>query len=436
MVPTAPSLQRLAEKSALPTCLTQFWRPACSWPLALVAGFIAQLLLIFFVTSLGLSELEATDTRLRTLVEQHMASLQLTKTMQVAVRERTVSLARMINIHDAFEHDAEQQRFRRYADTFITARRHILELPLSGQEQALLDQQWQLTLKAMPLQNEVIDLSLAGHTQEAQRVLTQAAIPTQDAVMKALSQLDDMIRSGANVALQDANRAHEEARRWMLLLSGAALFLGMLIASVVVRNIHRVNAERERLATHDPLTGLPNRTLLMDRIEQAILRAKRNRSHAGLLFIDLDGFKAVNDSLGHAVGDELLKIMATRLKQVIRAVDIVARLGGDEFIVGVLDATSREQIEHVSEKLLDVISRPCSLAGRDIILSGSVGVCIYPEDGADAKSLLKCADFAMYAAKQAGKNRVRHFTPDLGRARPFHGQADSRFRPPEAPLPH
>lgn len=435
MESTVNTLQRLAEKSVLPSCLTRVWGSDCSWPRALVAGFIAQLLLIFFVTSLGLRELEATDVRLRTLVEQHMASLQLTKTMQVAVRERTVSLARMINMHDIFEHDAEQQRFRQYADTFITARRHILELPLSAPERDLLEQQWQLTLKAIPFQNEVIDLSLASRTQEAQQVLAQQAIPAQDAVMKALSLLDDMIRSGANEALQEASRAHEEARRWILLLSGAALFLGMLIASVVVRVIHRVNVERERLATHDALTGLPNRTLLLDRIEQAILRARRNRSHVGLLFIDLDGFKAVNDTLGHAVGDEFLKIMATRLKQVVRAVDIVARLGGDEFIVGVLDAKNREQIQHVSEKLLDVISQPCSLAGRDITLSGSVGVCIYPDDGADAKSLVKCADFAMYAAKQAGKNRVRHFTPDLGKPGQFHGHGDTGFHSPEPSLP-
>lgn len=378
-----------------------------------MAGFIAQLLLIFFVTSLGLSELEATDARLRTLVDQHMATLQLTKVMQVAVRERTTSLARMINLRDLFEHDAEQQRFRSFAEDFINARRQILALPLSRTERDLLERQWQLTLKAIPLQNEVIELSLAGHVQAAQRVLAQEAIPAQDAVMSILSRLDDLIRNDANNALQEASKAHEEARRWMLLLSGAALFLGMLIASAVVRRIHRFNTEQERLATHDSLTGLPNRALLLDRIEQAILRARRNRNHVGLLFIDLDGFKSVNDTLGHSVGDELLKIMANRLKQVVRAADIVARLGGDEFIVGVLDANSRQQIEHVSEKLLDAIRRPCRLANRELILSGSVGVCVYPHDGLDARSLVRCADFAMYAAKQAGKNRVRHFTPDL-----------------------
>lgn len=409
----SPPPRPQAHPSGLHEHLARLRRPACSWPLVLVAGFTAQLCLIIFVTSLALRELNATDARLHTLVEQHMTSLQLTKTMQVAVRERTVSLARMVALHDLFEQDAEQQRFSRFAEQFMNARRQILELPLSPSERALLDTQWQLTLRAIPLQNEVIDLSLAGHVHEARRVLAQQVIPAQDAVMRALSQLDDQIRGLANQALLDASRAHLEARRWMLALSALALGLGLLIAVAVVRKIHRVGREQERLATHDPLTGLPNRTLLLDRLDQAILRSRRMRTHVGLLFIDLDGFKQVNDSLGHAAGDELLRQMASRLTHVVRAGDIVARLGGDEFIVGILDAATRAQIGHVSDKLLAAIREPVHLAGRWITLSGSVGVCIYPDDGHDAKTLLRCADFAMYAAKDAGKNQVRHYTPEL-----------------------
>jgi len=185
---------------------------------------------------------------------------------------------------------------------------------------------------------------------------------------------------------------------------------------LVARDItaRRDAEERARFhANHDALTGLPNRTLLLDRLDQAILRSRRQRTHVGLLFIDLDGFKQVNDSLGHAVGDELLRQMATRLSRVVRAGDIVARLGGDEFIVGILDAGTRAQIVHVSDKLLAAIGEPVYIADRWITLSGSVGVCIYPDDGHDAKTLLHCADFAMYAAKEAGKNQVRHYTPEL-----------------------
>jgi len=381
-----------------------------------VAGFVAQLVLIFFVTSLGLGGLESTDARLRNLVQKHMVSLELSKTMQVAVRERTVSLAHIAHLSDPFEQDEELQRYWHQAELFNDARHRLLNLSLTDRERALLDDQWQLSLRAVPLQREVIDLSRAGHPREAQRILSMQTIPAQDEVMRALLQLDDEIRNGATSALEAATLAHDQAHRWIMLLSTAALLLGMLIASVVVRKIHNVNTEREHLATHDALTGLPNRTLLLDRIDQGILRAHRHKTRIGLLFIDLDGFKSVNDSLGHSVGDEVLKAIAARLKQVVRAGDIVARLGGDEFIVGLLDVSKRHHIEHVSEKLLDAIGHPMRIAGHDIQLSGSVGVCVYPDDGSDAKNLVKRADFAMYAAKKAGKNRIRHFTQDLSQA--------------------
>jgi diguanylate cyclase (GGDEF)-like protein len=257
-----------------------------------------------------------------------------------------------------------------------------------------------------------MELSAANRHDEARVVLTQRAIPAQSAVMNTLAQLEALSRSAAQQELQETGRAHEVARRWMILLSGLALLLGVLIASIVVRQTHRINAERVRMATHDPLTGLPNRMLLLDRLDQALLRSKRQRTLVGVLFIDLDGFKEVNDRLGHAAGDELLKQIAGRMKHEIRAGDIVARLGGDEFIVGVLDADNREQITLVSEKLLQAISRPCCIAGLGVTVSASVGVCAYPHNGLEAASLLKCADFAMYMAKQGGKNRVFHSKPE------------------------
>lgn len=378
-----------------------------------MAGFTAQLALIFFVTAMGLNELERTDMRLRTLVDQHMLRLELTKSMQVAARERTISLTRMINLRDLFEHDAEVQRFHQYGASFMQARRKLLGLSLTEREQALLDRQWELIRQAMPLQNAVIDLSAANRVPQARQLLTQLVIPAQDAVMQALSQLDDLTRGTTHDALQQASLAHQAARRWIIALSSLALALGLLIASMVVRHIHRANLERMRMATHDVLTGLPNRMLLLDRLDQALLRSRRHQTHVGLLFIDLDGFKAVNDTLGHATGDEVLRLIAQRLQGVIRAGDIVARIGGDEFIIGVLDATSTMQISVVADKLLMAIRQPMRVAGSHITVSGSVGICISPHDGDDAKSLLRCADAAMYSAKQAGKDQARQFTPDL-----------------------
>lgn len=408
-----PSSHQHAERSGFLERLVHLWRSARSWPVVLIAGFSAQLGLIVFVSFLGPRELSATDERLQILSNQHLVRLQLIRTMQEMARERTVSLARMAGMQELFEIDEEEQRFHGLAVQFMRARRQLLELPMSPEERSLLAQQWQLTLEALPLQSAVIDLSRAHRLKEARQILTQQVIPAQNAVMRTLARLSDKTRALAIQALGETSRAHAQARRWISGLSALALALGLIIAVGVARRIHRINLERERMATHDPLTGLPNRILLLDRLDQAILRSRRLGTHVGLLFIDLDGFKQVNDSLGHAVGDELLRQMAARLTHVVRAGDIVARLGGDEFIVGILDAGTRDQIGHVSDKLLAAIGEPVQIADRSITLSGSVGVCIYPDDGQDAKTLLRCADFAMYAAKEAGKNQVRHYSPEL-----------------------
>ena len=164
-----------------------------------------------------------------------------------------------------------------------------------------------------------------------------------------------------------------------------------------------MSRERERLATQDTLTGLPNRMLFQDRLEQSLIRAKRRNTLVGVMFIDLDHFKRVNDTLGHASGDQLICEVAHRLQSVTRAEDIVARLGGDEFVV-IIDAVRISQILQVVEKTLAMVSEPYRIAGREIFSSCSIGVSVYPSDGTDASSLLKNADTAMYTAKNSGRN--------------------------------
>jgi diguanylate cyclase (GGDEF)-like protein len=394
-------------------CLPSTGRRAHAWPRLLVVGFIAQLILIFFVTQLGLNELDAGNERLRAFKDDHALRLELSQTMQTSARERTLSLTRMINMQDLFELDAEQLRFHTHGQAFMLARRRLESMDLTPREKALLAEQWERIRAAQPYQEQVISLSLALHRKEASEVLIRYAVPAQDSVMQSLTRLDEVTREGANQAMAQAGQAHQLARQWMIALSSLALGLGIMIAVVVVRLMHGIGQERERLATHDSLTGLPNRTLLMDRLEQAILRARRQQDRVGILFLDLDGFKAINDTQGHAVGDEVLRHLAQRLQQVVRANDIVARLGGDEFVICLVDAAQREQIEHVCEKLLAAVARPLRVGGQHVSLSGSLGVCVFPDDGQDAKGLLRCADLAMYAAKRSGKNQTYHFSPAL-----------------------
>lgn len=169
----------------------------------------------------------------------------------------------------------------------------------------------------------------------------------------------------------------------------------------------------EHLATHDVLTELPNRHLLINRMQHAVDHCRRNHNQAGILFLDLNRFKQVNDSLGHDIGDLLLKEVAIRLKKVVRDTDTVARLGGDEFVIVLNDLSSIETMASVADTVLDCIAAPINLAGHDISISTSIGGSVFPKDGHDVATLLKHADLAMYQAKELGSGSFRFFDPDM-----------------------
>jgi len=171
----------------------------------------------------------------------------------------------------------------------------------------------------------------------------------------------------------------------------------------------------ETQARHDLLTGLPNRSLLNDRIAQGIARAHRLSYYLVLVFIDLDNFKFINDSLGHAAGDELLKQVATRLTHCLRESDTVARLGGDEFVLVVNDLYSVAMVVTLLERILQEIGRPVLINGAEFLVGASLGVALYPADADDAETLLRRADVAMYAAKARGRNNFQFFTAELNR---------------------
>lgn len=166
-------------------------------------------------------------------------------------------------------------------------------------------------------------------------------------------------------------------------------------------------------AHYDNLTGLPNRILAKDRLQQAIESGIRNQHLVGLMFIDLDNFKMVNDSLGHDAGDRLLKEVAERLQRALRQTDTVARLGGDEFLVVVGKITQNRRLTTIAQRLLGVLRQPVTLNGHEMFIYGSIGIAVFPDDGFQADILLKNADTAMYAAKLEGRNSFRFFTPHM-----------------------
>ncbi len=196
-----------------------------------------------------------------------------------------------------------------------------------------------------------------------------------------------------------------------------AVGLAEAFASQVATLIRRrtLEHELEHMAYHDGLTGLPNRTLFRDRLQQAVARAMRTKQRGAALFVDLDNLKVTNDALGHTVGDELLRAVGERLLASVRAEDTVARIGGDEFTLVLPELEDAAAAAVVADKILNALRRPFRLQGHEVHVSASVGVTLFPDDGNDADTLIRHGDTAMYQAKAQGKDRYRFFTREMNR---------------------
>jgi diguanylate cyclase (GGDEF)-like protein/PAS domain S-box-containing protein len=183
----------------------------------------------------------------------------------------------------------------------------------------------------------------------------------------------------------------------------------------------------EHMAFHDGLTGLPNRLLFEDRLTNALAQAERRHAPLSILFVDLDRFKVINDSLGHPVGDEVLKVVGKRLADGLRDGDSLARRGGDEFLV-LLPDTRPEGAASVAQKLIDSVRAPMHCGGHDLTISASCGIAVFPENGPDTESLLKAADLAMYRAKEGGRDAYRLFNPEMNEAARRRLTVETRLR--------
>lgn len=185
---------------------------------------------------------------------------------------------------------------------------------------------------------------------------------------------------------------------------GRAPYYVALFSDITAQKLHE--SKLERYAHYDGLTGLPNRLLMMDRLRQAMAVAERRGSRLAVAYLDLDGFKAVNDTYGHAAGDEVLSTLSERFRQAVREGDTIARLGGDEFVAVLVDPGCSEMVQSVLQRLLDAAVRAVVWNGHHLKVSASIGLVFYPLGGqTDAETLIQRADNAMYQAKQSGKNR-------------------------------
>jgi len=262
-----------------------------------------------------------------------------------------------------------------------------------------------------------------------------------EAVQAAIRQIPDLILMDAVMPEMDGFRATEEIKKLTEFLTTPILmatsldddqsiarafdvgacdyitkpFNWSVLKHRTTRMLFAADAERKirHLAYHDALTGLPNRMLFMDRIDQAISRAQRENGKFAILYIDIDHFKVINDSMGHAAGDQLLNIVSQRLTEVLRKTDTIARLGGDEFTIIIEDLEEAESVALVAKNILATLDKPIELFEKEVHIGGSIGIALYPQDGENFGTLLKNSDTAMYKAKELGRQTFQFYEHEM-----------------------
>jgi diguanylate cyclase (GGDEF)-like protein/PAS domain S-box-containing protein len=252
---------------------------------------------------------------------------------------------------------------------------------------------------------------------EVSNAAAQLFVEPERMAQIALEALDNGIVRSAEVELYRRDRS----RFWVMVnlravrdASGAVECFEGTAEDITARKA--AEAQVKFMAYHDALTGLPNRMLFMDRLENALAGARRKPARVAVLFLDLDRFKYVNDTLGHSAGDEMLEQIAGRLRRCLREEDTVARVGGDEFLVMLREVSNRDEIETATERIREEMSKSFTIQNHPLSLGCSIGISLCPDDGYDAEELIQKADEAMYAAKESSSsNRVRFFCNGMGR---------------------
>jgi len=376
-------------------------------------AFVALILLICGLALNGLLQLQALGTQMNLVVEHHNRKIDLITQTQVAAHIRTDSLFRMALTTDPFERDARFLEFNRAGFLVGSGRNALRELGFTPTEQRSFDAQTRLVNDIQAVQHRVIDLLNAERNADARRVLMQEAIPLQDVFNRQLADMRNLYQQANLAAQQQAQRTYRNTLLLTLVFGIAALAMALLIAWRTLRNMRlkslqlhdqMVELERSRAAlreeaTHDPLTGLANRRLFYDRLQQAIRHVHRYGGKVGILYVDLDHFKAINDQHGHHVGDAVLTEVAKRLTSHLRDSDSVARLGGDEFVVLLEGVQGREDYLAAVHKIEQALNVHSTFYGLDVEISASIGQALYPDDGADEDALIRAADAAMYRVK-------------------------------------
>lgn len=379
------------------------------------SAFLALILLIAGLAANAIYQLENLQQRMDTVVEQHNRKIETVTAIQVDALARADRLLRMAIERDPFSRDQLYLEFNRAGFLVGSGRQHLRQLGLTPEEQKLFDEQSELIEKIMPMQERVTDLLSRDQVEDAWSVLVAEGIPMQESLNEMLAALRGKLQMANNLALWEAKQDYQRNLLTTLLAGIFATILGIGLAWFTLtrlaantreidwhmRALEAARAAFEEEATHDAMTGLANRKLFYDRLRQALLHAKRYDGKFGVLFVDLDNFKTVNDLYGHHIGDALLTEVARRLLDSVREADTVARAGGDEFVVLLGELGSPLDCQIAADKIMASLEKKAHLQDIELTISASVGQAIYPDDGESEDELIRAADASMYRIKMS-----------------------------------
>ena len=425
--------------------------PKPSAPQRSILYAIALVVCIMLAISItGFYRIHLLASELDHIIEQQEAQAAQMYLMRQAAQERSLHLQSMLITRDPFIVDELTIEMWAASNRYIESRSTLLSLQLGEQEHSLLTSQQEHTRHTASLHNQILNLLREGDYEAASQIMLEEALPSQRRAMALMDEFVALKRQQNLDTLQETTQTIRQTYTFMLLLGVLGILLSIAIALGVSRRIAREIHRRQRteqelrefqhvleqrvqertqaleetnqklrheideritiqhelvhLANHDPLTQLPNRAYFSEQLDIVLHHARRHQHIVGLLFLDLDGFKAINDNHGHHVGDQALIEVAGRMSQALRREDMVARMGGDEFTVLLCEIAQPEDATMVAQKLLEEISKPLVIGSHICHLGASIGIAIFPYNAEDTDTLLSLADDAMYAAKESGKN--------------------------------
>ena len=401
----------------------------------IISGFVGLSLLIIVITVLGISRVDNIVNSYDEIVKRHNLQKDFVTTMRLAARERSIMVWKSTLTDDAFKRSQYLDDYLQFGTQFLTARDKFRATQISEKERQLLDQIQQSINEATPIFRNAMEKMVNTNPAITFNESINRGLPAQQRVITLLDELHLLQTHESQHIYAGITTELSSTLVTLLLLLSVALLSGGVFAAILVRYFrnmlttitksknelklindeleirvdHRTqqlkvaNQHLETLANYDALTGLSNRMMFSNQLELIFNRAKRDNEKFAVLFIDLDGFKEINDTHGHDAGDTILTAVAQRIKETIRESDLAARLGGDEFVIVLANITAASDAHAIKQQIQEKILLPVPYSGTSLQINASIGFSSYPEDGDTTALLLKAADRSMYDTKRTVK---------------------------------